>query len=166
MNTKRILFAFLPGLLTMVVAITTASFIGPKSIDEIKLRYNVDHDHVGIQGYSPVAYHRDGKAVKGHPDYSYEYDEITYQFSDLEELALFADSPEHYLPKYGGYCSYGISINKRLDIDPENFKVVDGELHLFYQEEGYNAMDEWEKHNEKKMIDKADARWEVLSRVW
>ncbi len=166
MKTKRILFAIFPGLLTMVVAITTASFIGPKPIDEIKLRYNVDIDHVGVQGYSVVAYHRDLKAAKGNPEYSYEHDGITYHFSNTEELALFADSPKSYLPKYGGYCSYGVSVNKRLDIDPNNFKVVNGELHLFYQEEGYNAMDEWEKHNEKKMIKKADAKWEVLSRVW
>lgn len=166
MKTKRILFAFLPGLLTILVAITTASFIGPDSVDEIKLRYNVGKDHVAVQGYSLVAYHRDLKAIKGNPEYSYEHDDITYHFSNLEELALFADSPESYLPKYGGYCSYGVSINKRLDIDPNNFKVVNGELHLFFQEDGYSALEEWEKHNEKKMIEKADARWEVLSRVW
>lgn len=166
MKTNRIISAVLPGLLIIVLAMTTASFIGPDHADEIKMRYNVNEDHVAVRGYSVISYHRDQQAVKGKAEYSYEHDGITYHFQNLEELALFMDSPQSYVPKYGGYCAYGVTVSKRLDIDPNNFKIVDGELYLFLLEGDFDALKEWEKHNEKKMTSKANAKWEVLSRVW
>ncbi|MDW3191840.1 MAG: YHS domain-containing (seleno)protein [Cytophagales bacterium] len=166
MKTKRILSALFPGLLIMVLAMTTASFIGPDPVDEVRMEYNVDEEHVAVKGYSVVAYHRDQKPIKGSSRYSHEHNGINYQFQNPEELALFTDAPEKYLPKYGGYCAYGVSIGKRLDINPKNFKMIDGELYLFLLKEDFDSLKEWEKHNEKKMADKADAKWEVLSRVW
>lgn len=166
MKTKRIISAFLPGLLIMVLAMTTASFIGPDPVDEVRMEYNVDKQHVAVQGYSVVAYHLEHKAIQGNAQYSHEYDGITYYFQNLEELGFFMDAPQKYLPKYGGYCAFGVSTGKRLDIDPKNFKMIDGELYLFLLQEDFDSLKEWEKHNEKKMAEKADAKWEVLSRVW
>ena len=165
MKTKRFLSALFPGLVIIVLSMTTASFIAPDPADDIQMRFNVGQEHVGVKGYSVVAYHREQQAIKGNSKYSHVHEGITYHFQNLEELALFMDEPEKYLPRYGGYCAFGVSAGKRLDVDPHNFKLANGALYLFLLSEDFDSRKEWEKHNEKKMISKADAKWEVLSRV-
>ena len=39
-------------------------------------------------------------------------------------------NPEKYAPAYGGWCSYGVRVGKKLNIDPNAWKIIDGRLYM------------------------------------
>ena len=42
----------------------------------------------------------------------------------------FIAAPERFVPQYGGYCAYAISLNKIADIDPDEWAIVNNKLYL------------------------------------
>src|ERR1051326_4204553 len=66
-------------------------------------------DGLAIQGYDPVAYFTDHKAIKGNAKFRSEYDGAKYFFASAEHKNLFDGSPLKYAPAYGGYCGYAAS---------------------------------------------------------
>ena len=58
---------------------------------------------VAIKGYDPIAYHTEGRAVKGQSKYSYIWNDAKWYFNSAKNRDLFASDPERYAPKYGGY---------------------------------------------------------------
>jgi YHS domain-containing protein len=58
---------------------------------------------VAIKGYDTVAYHTEGRAIKGQPKYSHEWNDAKWYFASAENRDLFAADPERYAPQYGGY---------------------------------------------------------------
>ena len=58
---------------------------------------------VAIKGYDTVAYHTEGRAVKGHRKYSHTWNDAKWYFTSAENRDLFAADPERYAPQYGGY---------------------------------------------------------------
>lgn len=58
---------------------------------------------VAIKGYDTVAYHTQGKAVKGSSKFSYKWNDAEWRFINSEHRDLFASAPERYAPQYGGY---------------------------------------------------------------
>jgi hypothetical protein len=55
---------------------------------------------------------------------------VTYQFKSSANREAFLANPERFVPKYGGYCSYGVRLGKKFDVDPTAWAVVDDELYL------------------------------------
>ena len=49
-------------------------------------------------------------------------------------------------------------------IDPESFKIINDEVHLFYNQEGLKAIEYWNK-NEQSIMLRADSLWLSLSKV-
>jgi len=84
----------------------------------------------GIGGYDPVAYFTDGKPVRGNGYNVSEFEGVTYAFASKAHKALFDANPRKYLPAYGSYCAYGVSVGKKFVADPEVWKIVDGRLYL------------------------------------
>ena len=91
---------------------------------------NKGEDGVAVKGYDVVSYFDQKKPMKGNPKYSYQYNGAKYEFVSSEHLALFAKSPEAYLPQYGGYCAVGASMGHKADIDPQSWAVIDDKLYL------------------------------------
>ncbi|MCI0510000.1 YHS domain-containing (seleno)protein [Chromohalobacter sp.] len=91
---------------------------------------NVDAQGVAIRGYDPVAYFTDGKAVKGSAKFSYKAGDATYYLASAKHRDMFAKEPAKYTPQFGGYCAMGTAMGKKLDIDPQAWKIVDGKLYL------------------------------------
>ena len=58
---------------------------------------------VAIKGYDTVAYHTEGRAVKGQSQYSHEWNDARWHFASADNRDLFAAEPERYAPQYGGY---------------------------------------------------------------
>ena len=58
---------------------------------------------VAIKGYDTVAYHTEGRAIKGQRKYSHEWNDAKWYFASAENRDLFAADPERYAPQYGGY---------------------------------------------------------------
>jgi YHS domain-containing protein len=87
-------------------------------------------DGIALKGYDPVAYFTTGEPTVGRDEYTYEWNGARYRFASGENLERFKSAPERYLPQYGGYCAYAMSLNRIADIDPERWAIVDGKLYL------------------------------------
>lgn len=112
---------------------------------------------VALSGYDPVSYFSKTKPQKG--KISYNYEGIIYKFISTENLTLFKNSPQKYLPAYGGWCAYAMGLNgEKVKVDPENFKIVDGAINLFYRTTFSNTLNDWNK-NETKLKRQAHINW-------
>lgn len=97
---------------------------------------------VALGGYDPVAFFTDAKAVNGSPFISTEYLGATYFFASEEHKKSFVEKPDRYAPQFGGYCAFGIAIDKVLPVDINTWQVRDGKLYLNLNPEilkGFNA---------------------------
>lgn len=85
---------------------------------------------VGVAGYDLVSYQTGKKPVRGNGNHVVVHDGVTYLFSSEENRTAFAESPDKYLPAYGGYCAFGVAVNKKFVGDPDVWEIVDGRLYL------------------------------------
>jgi YHS domain-containing protein len=114
---------------------------------------------VAIQGYDPVAYFTQKKAVKGKKEIASIYEGVTYYFSTQTNKTAFAKNPAGYEPQYGGWCAFAMGdYGKKVEVDPETFKILDGKLYLFYNAYFNNTLKSWNK-NESNLKKKADTNW-------
>src|SRR5215472_17509868 len=125
---------------------------------QTKTLLNLDKNGVAIQGSDPVAFFTDGKPVKGKPELAARHNGALYYFASKEHRDLFKADPTKYEPAFGGYCAYGVSRNKLVEIDVEAFQIVDGRLLLQYSK---GVRDDFNKDT-KGDLSKADANWPVL----
>ena len=58
---------------------------------------------VAIKGYDTVAYHTEGRAIKGQRKYAHKWNDAKWYFTSADNRDLFVADPEKYAPQYGGY---------------------------------------------------------------
>lgn len=134
------------------------SLLLPTSSLVAKTLVNVDRHGIGINGYDPVAYFTDAKAVKGNPAISSSTDGVIYYFATPEHKASFDANPAKYEPQFGGFCAYGLSRNSLVEIDPTAFQIVNGRLLLQYSK---GIMFKFNK-DAAANLQKADQNWPIL----
>ena len=142
---KKLILALVVATLALPLFAQTAS----------KTLLNLDKTGVAIQGYDPVAFFNDSKPVKGDQKFLVKHDGAIYFFASKEHKDLFKANPAKYTPEFGGYCAYGVSRNKLVEIDVDAFQIVDGKLLLQYSKgvrDDFNA-------DAKANLAKANANW-------
>lgn len=124
-------------------------------------QYNLENK-VAIQGYDPVGYFTDGKAIKGKKELIASYQGVVYKFSSSENKEAFVKNPSKYEPQYGGWCAYAMgSSAEKVEINPETFKIIDGKLYLFYNAYFNNTLKSWNK-DQTNLKAKADNNWKKI----
>lgn len=123
-----------------------------------KVLVNVDKDGVALQGYDPVAFQAVGRPVPGRSDLAVTFLGAIYRFSTAEHQALFEGSPETYVPRFGGFCAYGLSRGYTAPVDITTWQIVDGRLILNYSP----AIKERFDLDRVAYLRKAEANWPVL----
>jgi YHS domain-containing protein len=114
---------------------------------------------LALQGYDPVTYFTQNKAIKGKSEFSATVEGITYYFATAEDRDIFKKDHIKYEPQYGGWCAYAMgSSGEKVDVDPETFKITNGKLYLFYHSWVNNTLTKWNA-DEKNLKPKADASW-------
>lgn len=93
---------------------------------------NLDKKGIAVQGYDLVAFFTDGKPARGNPAISSSHGGATYLFASAAHKAAFDAEPAKYEPAFGGYCAYGVSRGKLVEIDVDAFQIVNGRLLLQY----------------------------------
>lgn len=124
----------------------------------MKVLVNADKQGVAVQGFDVVAYFTDGKPVKGDPQYEAVFGGAKYHFASQDHRVLFENDPTKYAPAYGGYCGYGVSIDKLFPVDPQVWQIVDGRLILQHDREVFETFNK----NTAQSCAKADANWPGL----
>ena len=143
---KKLILALIVATLALPVFAQTKSLL------------NLDQAGVAIQGYDPVAFFTDKKPVKGDQKFLLKHDGAIYFFASKEHKDAFKAEPEKYVPGFGGYCAYGVSRNKLVEIDVDAFQIVDGKLLLQYSQGVRDDFNEDTKGN----LAKAGANWPKL----
>jgi YHS domain-containing protein len=128
------------------------------ALAQSKSLLNLDKSGAAIQGYDPVAFFTDHKPVKGKPELGVRHNGAAYYFASREHRDLFKSDPAKYEPVFGGYCAYGVSRNKLVEIDVEAFQIVDGKLLLQYSK---GVRDDFNKDT-KGNFTKAESNWPGL----
>jgi len=143
---KRIFFALAVATMALPLAAQTKALL------------NLEKSGLAIQGYDPVAFFTDGKPIKGKPEFSAHHDGALYYFASKDHRDLFNADPAKYEPAFGGYCAYGVSRNKLVEIDVDAFQIVNGRLLLQYSK---GVRDDFNKDTKGNLI-KADGNWPAL----
>jgi YHS domain-containing protein len=104
-------------------------------------------DHLLLFGYDVVAYFTDGKPVKGDPAIKSVYKDVTFRFASAGHKAMFDQSPEKYIPQFGGYCTNGIAYAIPWGGDADRFRIIDGKLYMFGGQGSLDAFMLDPKHN-------------------
>lgn len=141
---------FLPTILLLLAALP--------ALAQTKSLLNLDKAGVAIQGYDPVAFFTDNKPVKGKPEFPAKHNGATYLFASKEHRDAFKADPAKYEPAFGGYCAYGVSRGKLVEIDVDAFQIVDGKLLLQYSK---GVRDDFNK-DAKGNLAKASTNWPGL----
>lgn len=105
------------------IAISSMSFAADVGI-------NANQNDLAIGGYDAVSYFKKGKPSKGKGKYTATHKGAIYHFTSTSNRDLFKASPEKYAPQFGGYCAMGVALNKKLDVDPYAWRIVDNKLYL------------------------------------
>lgn len=142
-----------------------ASFV--KKLSELRRmravsNYNLDDGGVALQGYDPVSYFEGSGPKQGKKNFSVVFAGGTYYFVDTANREAFLANPDRYLPAYGGWCATAMAFGKKVEVDPENFKITNGRLFLFYKSLIQNALNDWNRHEAQWTVD-ADGRWKEIS---
>lgn len=116
---------------------------------------------VALKGYDPVAYFIAGRATAGIEEYTEHWKGVTYRFASGENRDRFRVDPEKYLPRYGGYCAYAMSLNRIADIDPARWAIVEGKLYL---NNGRLSQTLWSV-DKSGNIASADRNWDVFPKM-
>ncbi len=96
---------------------------------------------LGLHGIDPVAMIRSGDPVPGAAAYTVVHDGVAYYFSSADTKKAFEADPAAYLPQYGGFCTFGVSVGKKFDGNPNYAAVIDGALYVFLNAEIFAAFE-------------------------
>lgn len=148
---KHLIFFFLLGFSFLLNAQNAA---------ERENHFNLEKG-IAIQGYDPVAYFSN-RAIKGEKKISTNYKGVVYYFSSEVNKNTFLQNPIKYEPQYGGWCAFAMGdYGKKVEINPETYKIVNGKLYLFYNSYLNNTLKSWNK-DETNLKKKADHNWSKI----
>ncbi len=92
----------------------------------------VDSDStVMLKGHDVVSYFTQNTHALGSPQWSSQYEGITFRFANARHKAMFDKEPTKYLPQYGGYCTNGIVYGIPWGGDADSWMMLDGKLYIF-----------------------------------
>ena len=144
-------FAVMMVVLGLVVGIAGSAAAGAdSSVPAVNFA-----EGIGLKGYDSVAYFVSGAPTKGSEQYSFARKGVTYRFASAGNLEKFKADPEKYLPQYGGYCAYAMSLDRIADIDPSRWAIVNGKLYL---NNGFVAEKLWSLNKSGNIVS-ADRNW-------
>jgi YHS domain-containing protein len=142
------------AVLSLLVSVASVGYASAYDITS-KAAVNVTTAKIALQSHDPVAYFTVGKPVLGQEKYSAEHEGATYRFSSEANLKTFKADPAKYAPLHGGFCQQGAAGGRKLDGDPNLFRVADGRLAVFSYPAALEAFNKDPAGNAKK----AETNW-------
>jgi hypothetical protein len=113
---------------------------------------------IAIEGFDPVAYFVQGRAVLGLEDFEAPEEGAVWRFHNEGNRASFVAHPEIYRPQFGGYDPIDVARGVTFAGNPR-FWVISGErLYLFGLEANRDAF----AADPARFLEQATARWPEL----
>ncbi len=121
----------------------------------------VDGHGVAMRANDVVALVTGLGIVPGQARHTHVHDGVAYYFVSEETMKAFAAAPEKYMPRYGGYCAFGVAKGKKLDGSPRFADIVDGKLYLFLNADVFRAYEQ----DKAGVLAEAEANWPAMHHV-
>jgi hypothetical protein len=118
------------------------------------------HSGLALYGFDPVAYFTDGKASRGRGDFEYPFAGAVWRFRNEGNRAAFAERPDVYMPKFGGYDPLALARGVATPGHPEVWALADGHVYLFQNPDSRTAF----RTDPPTAVEAAEARWPEVSR--
>jgi hypothetical protein len=113
------------------------------------------HTGLAIDGYDPVAFFTDGKAVLGSADLELREADVVWRFTNVGNRAAFAAAPDAYMPQYGGYDPIGVARGLAVAGNPNVWTITGQRLFLFYDSSRRQKF----AGDPNRVISSADRKW-------
>ena len=116
-----------------IAAIALASFVAAApaafAVDEnnVSAGLTAAGAPLGLHGVDPVAFIKLGNRIEGTARHTAVHEGVAYYFDTEANLETFKADPAAYIPENGGFCTFGVSVGKKFDGDPQYAEVMDGE---------------------------------------
>jgi hypothetical protein len=156
------------GRLAAVMAVTAAVVLGigimapqwARATPEDRLVVNADTG-LAISGFDPVAYFTRKQPVLGKPALELTQNGAVWRFYNEGNRAAFAEHPEVYTPRFGGYDPVAIDRGVSVAGHPQIW-VIEGErLYLFYDAKARTEF----LANPGRIIESAVRKWPEVART-
>ena len=150
-----------PGAALFAVLVAVFALIGPDRPAQGSTTERIvvnRYSGVAIEGFDPVAYFADEKAVRGLPDFEAAEAGAVWRFRNASNRDAFVANPEIYGPQFGGYDPVDVARGVAYAGNPRFFLVTGQRLYLFGREESRNAF----AANPAKFLKDARVRWPRL----
>ena len=118
---------------------------------------------IAAQGFDVVSFF-DGSPKKGNASITSNYDGAQFQFSSELNKVKFKNSPETFLPQYGGFCAFAMSEGKEVIPNPNSWVIKEDKLY-FFRRMLFGIIDakkQWSKDFDDKK-NRADKTWNNLN---
>ena len=122
-STRRVALAGVVGAALLVAGGTARAGAPPADL-------NADATGLMLRGYDPVAYFTTGQPTPGSAEFQASHGAAVFRFANAGNRDAFVSDPPRYLPAYGGFCAMGTTLEKKLDGDPQVWRIVDDRLYL------------------------------------
>lgn len=116
---------------------------------------NVDKNGVILRNFDPTSYGPNKAPHIGAAEHTASSDGAIYRFASSNARDRFVAEPAKYKPAFGGFCATGAALGKKLDGDPQIFRVYDGQLYVFVHQQ---AVEIWDK-DPAGTLAKANTNW-------
>jgi len=113
------------------------------------------HTGLALYGFDPVAYFTDAKPLAGLTEFELWLDGATWRFRNEGNRAAFAERPDVYMPRFGGYDPTGIARGVAVAGNPRYWLVTRERLYLFESDRTRDAF----AADPDKVITGAETQW-------
>jgi YHS domain-containing protein len=113
---------------------------------------------LAISGFDPVAYFVNGKPKIGRANFELRLDGVVWRFTNEGNRAAFAENPEVYRPRFGGYDAVAIARGSSVPGHPLYWALDGQRLYLFYSEEARTAF----LAEPAAIIERATRKWPAV----
>ena len=116
---------------------------------------------LGLHGIDPVAFIDIGNRSPGSATHVATHEGVAYYFASGKNMLTFKQKPDLYVPQNGGFCTFGASVGKKFDGNPNYASVVEGKLYVFLNEEILNLY----LADQSGTISRAAAKWQKIEHI-
>ena len=116
---------------------------------------------LAISGFDPVAYFVSGKPKIGRASVELWDQGVVWRFTNEGNRAAFAEHPEVYAPRFGGYDPVAIARGVSVPGHPLIWALDGQRLYLFYSAEARTAF----LAEPDAIIERATRKWPVVMRT-
>lgn len=150
------------GVSTFALSVRATAGQDDNRVNEAQVALCKDHRSKDSDCYDPVSYFNSPAPTIGKKEIVAQHGGVNYRFSSEENKKQFLSSPEKFVPAYNGWCAYGVANNKKITVDPLQYTLTEGKLHLFYKDFFVNTRSKWVK-DEAKLSAAAHQHWASVS---